>query len=164
MPELLKLLERAKGFEPSTPTLARSCSTPELHPHPLDIWPNRDIGRQGRSYSQKAALNATTAFASDSTVNCCGPGAGFARAALHSVCRPISDSDCRSRDCPPPHWGGRPLTRHIGSLHIQRRCPSTSSRTMDLRKHAQRAPRAVPQREQRKQSIKSASPFTFQVV
>jgi hypothetical protein len=32
-------LERAKGFEPSTPTLARSCSTPELHPHPLDIWP-----------------------------------------------------------------------------------------------------------------------------
>src|SRR6187399_2456845 len=57
-----KKLERAKGFEPSTPTLARSCSTPELHPHPLDIWPNRDIGRQGRSYSQKAALNATTAF------------------------------------------------------------------------------------------------------
>ena len=25
-------LERAKGFEPSTPTLARLCSTPELHP------------------------------------------------------------------------------------------------------------------------------------
>jgi hypothetical protein len=30
----LVLLERAKGFEPSTPTLARLCSTPELHPHP----------------------------------------------------------------------------------------------------------------------------------
>src|SRR5205823_1274994 len=30
----LQKLERAKGFEPSTPTLARSCSTPELHPHP----------------------------------------------------------------------------------------------------------------------------------
>src|SRR3984957_17609631 len=30
-------LERAKGFEPSTPTLARSCSTPELLPHPLEI-------------------------------------------------------------------------------------------------------------------------------
>lgn len=29
-----KKLERAKGFEPSTPTLARSCSTTELHPHP----------------------------------------------------------------------------------------------------------------------------------
>jgi hypothetical protein len=29
-------LERAKGFEPSTPTLARSCSTPELHPHPWE--------------------------------------------------------------------------------------------------------------------------------
>jgi hypothetical protein len=27
-------LERAKGLEPSTPTLARSCSTTELHPHP----------------------------------------------------------------------------------------------------------------------------------
>jgi Ala-tRNA(Pro) deacylase len=27
-------VERAKGFEPSTPTLARSCSTTELHPHP----------------------------------------------------------------------------------------------------------------------------------
>ncbi len=29
-----RTLERAKGFEPSTPTLARSCSTPELHPRP----------------------------------------------------------------------------------------------------------------------------------
>jgi hypothetical protein len=28
----LKILERAKGFEPSTPTLARLCSTPELRP------------------------------------------------------------------------------------------------------------------------------------
>ena len=27
-------LERAKGFEPSTPTLARLCSTTELHPRP----------------------------------------------------------------------------------------------------------------------------------
>ena len=27
-------LERAMGFEPTTPTLARLCSTPELHPHP----------------------------------------------------------------------------------------------------------------------------------
>jgi hypothetical protein len=33
----LKLLERAKGFEPSTPTLARLCSTPELHPHPRRV-------------------------------------------------------------------------------------------------------------------------------
>src|SRR5438094_1028554 len=31
---MLENLERAKGFEPSTPTLARSCSTPELHPRP----------------------------------------------------------------------------------------------------------------------------------
>src|SRR5262245_65682539 len=32
-------MERAKGFEPSTPTLARSCSTPELHPHPWVTGP-----------------------------------------------------------------------------------------------------------------------------
>jgi Ala-tRNA(Pro) deacylase len=31
-------LERAKGFEPSTPTLARLCSTTELHPHPADPY------------------------------------------------------------------------------------------------------------------------------
>ena len=24
------------GFEPTTPTLARLCSTPELHPHPQE--------------------------------------------------------------------------------------------------------------------------------
>ena len=29
-------MERAKGFEPSTPTLARLCSTPELRP-PNDV-------------------------------------------------------------------------------------------------------------------------------
>ena len=28
-------MERAKGFEPSTLTLARLCSTPELHPHSI---------------------------------------------------------------------------------------------------------------------------------
>ncbi len=33
-PNIWKILERAKGLEPSTPTLARSCSTTELHPHP----------------------------------------------------------------------------------------------------------------------------------
>ena len=30
--DLSQKLERAKGFEPSTPTLARLCSTPELRP------------------------------------------------------------------------------------------------------------------------------------
>ena len=39
-----RILERAKGFEPSTPTLARSCSTPELHPHPKS---GRANGRPG---------------------------------------------------------------------------------------------------------------------
>src|SRR3954463_15486670 len=52
-------LERAKGFEPSTPTLARSCSTTELHPHPL--------GRAARrppwmNLWQMAAAFATDAF------------------------------------------------------------------------------------------------------
>src|SRR4051794_9992678 len=32
-------MERAKGFEPSTPTLARLCSTPELRPRiPCCLW------------------------------------------------------------------------------------------------------------------------------
>src|ERR1700675_1420657 len=39
-------LERAKGFEPSTPTLARSCSTPELHPHPSE-----SISWRGRGFA-----------------------------------------------------------------------------------------------------------------
>src|ERR1700692_1763984 len=41
---LKKSLERAKGFEPSTPTLARSCSTTELHPHPSD-WRRYPAGK-----------------------------------------------------------------------------------------------------------------------
>jgi hypothetical protein len=29
------------GFEPTTPTLARLCSTPELHPHPKEAYHHR---------------------------------------------------------------------------------------------------------------------------
>ena len=47
----LKKLERAKGFEPSTPTLARSCSTTELHPHPS--WRRWRTGN-GQSYAKCA--------------------------------------------------------------------------------------------------------------
>ena len=43
-------LERAKGFEPSTPTLARSCSTTELHPHP-SVW-RRSLAGNGQSYAK----------------------------------------------------------------------------------------------------------------
>src|ERR1700678_4491246 len=43
-------LERAKGFEPSTPTLARSCSTTELHPHP-SVW-RRHLAGNGQSYAK----------------------------------------------------------------------------------------------------------------
>src|SRR6185312_13693908 len=45
-----KKLERAKGFEPSIPTLARSCSTTELHPHPSD-W-RRWAAGNGQSYAK----------------------------------------------------------------------------------------------------------------
>jgi hypothetical protein len=48
----MRKLERAKGFEPSTPTLARLCSTPELHPHP--ILPG-EAGLGGRSMPQTGA-------------------------------------------------------------------------------------------------------------
>src|SRR6267378_5582014 len=51
-------LERAKGFEPSTPTLARSCSTPELHPHPLGCRPS---GPSDAKLCQKAGCFATAA-------------------------------------------------------------------------------------------------------
>jgi hypothetical protein len=49
-------LERAKGFEPSTPTLARSCSTTELHPHPCR---RRSPRRQRADLCQKRRPNAT---------------------------------------------------------------------------------------------------------
>jgi hypothetical protein len=43
-------LERAKGFEPSTPTLARLCSTPELRPRSDRM--GYDAGRALRTESQ----------------------------------------------------------------------------------------------------------------
>ena len=36
-PRNLEKLERVKGFEPSTPTLARLCSTTELHPRRTEV-------------------------------------------------------------------------------------------------------------------------------
>ena len=42
-PKALKSLERAKGFEPSTPTLARLCSTPELRP----LWRSGSVNPDG---------------------------------------------------------------------------------------------------------------------
>ena len=44
-------LERAKGFEPSTPTLARLCSTPELRP----LWrlESGDVQRVRRAISRR---------------------------------------------------------------------------------------------------------------
>jgi hypothetical protein len=36
------------GFEPTTPTLARLCSTPELHPHPRVVRrPSERLGITG---------------------------------------------------------------------------------------------------------------------
>jgi hypothetical protein len=46
--KMLVNLERAKGFEPSTPTLARLCSTPELHPRPKACERQRQTSRSSR--------------------------------------------------------------------------------------------------------------------
>jgi hypothetical protein len=57
-----EILERAKGFEPSTPTLARLCSTPELHPHPRRV--RRPTGQRTRAAAllcQRATGFATLA-------------------------------------------------------------------------------------------------------
>lgn len=46
-------MERAKGFEPSTSTLARLRSTPELYPH----WLERDIKYHTQKNLQAFILN-----------------------------------------------------------------------------------------------------------
>ncbi len=46
-------LERAKGFEPSTPTLARLCSTPELRPHP-SVASDYHVAAELQGYRAKA--------------------------------------------------------------------------------------------------------------
>ena len=45
-------LERAMGIEPTTPTLARSCSTAELHPHPVR---RPDLCNKGRRLASMPA-------------------------------------------------------------------------------------------------------------
>ena len=55
-------LERAKGLEPSTPTLARSCSTTELHPHPR--W------RRTRAVNGRPMPNADRECNSPDAVQC----------------------------------------------------------------------------------------------
>src|SRR5437868_14014530 len=54
-------LERAKGFEPSTPTLARSCSTPELHPRPADPYHTGGGGLQALAPAAVASLGRAAA-------------------------------------------------------------------------------------------------------
>ncbi len=65
-------LERAKGFEPSTPTLARLCSTPELRP----LWRGRAPhmrGPAGRRAISSGPVGLQVQMAA----------AGWARSALH---------------------------------------------------------------------------------
>jgi hypothetical protein len=57
------LLERAKGFEPSTPTLARLCSTPELRPRP---WFGRGTARP----NTRGIIAGAVAFASAGMTQC----------------------------------------------------------------------------------------------
>ncbi len=55
----LENLERAKGFEPSTLTLARLCSTPELHP--LDTAKGRSgcyMAEEGRDCNRESWAGA----------------------------------------------------------------------------------------------------------
>ncbi|WP_210187540.1 hypothetical protein, partial [Rhizobium sp. TBD182] len=58
----------AKGFEPSTPTLARLCSTPELHPL-KNRWSGVVRWTAGRQSAATGAIslnrfwNATVSFA-----------------------------------------------------------------------------------------------------
>src|SRR5262249_48988837 len=59
------IMERAKGFEPSTPTLARSCSTPELHPRP-NSGRTHGGGRTIEHLCQKGATFATISPAASS--------------------------------------------------------------------------------------------------
>ena len=47
-------MEREKGFEPSTSTLARLRSTPELLPHPLFMA--EELGLEPRLTESKSAL------------------------------------------------------------------------------------------------------------
>ncbi len=51
----LETLERAKGFEPSTPTLARLCSTPELRP----LW--RQARKKSSGRVEAGPLASTSA-------------------------------------------------------------------------------------------------------
>src|SRR5436190_3840098 len=52
-------LERAKGFEPSTPTLARLCSTTELHPHPKPAVASRPPSKSYATRDAGSAMAAT---------------------------------------------------------------------------------------------------------
>jgi Ala-tRNA(Pro) deacylase len=52
------------GFEPTTPTLARSCSTPELRPHPSDPYHKGGGGLQGLALSGAAQRRIVAAMAS----------------------------------------------------------------------------------------------------
>src|SRR5579863_4025839 len=54
------ILERANGFEPSTLTLARLCSTPELRPRPKPAtygkWNRAFQGRRGASVARYSVM------------------------------------------------------------------------------------------------------------
>ncbi len=55
-------MERAMGFEPTTPTLARLCSTPELRPHGLHIAACACTHRDQRRLYGIPAPNARGSF------------------------------------------------------------------------------------------------------
>jgi hypothetical protein len=83
-------LERAKGLEPSTPTLARSCSTTELHPHPR--W------RRTRAVNGRPMPNADRECNSPHAVRC-------------RADQPISSTMAANRTETPPNGVCRPVRR-----------------------------------------------------
>src|SRR4029450_6324764 len=104
-----QVLERAKGFEPSTPTLARSCSTPELHPRFQPLARRYSTGdRQSKlqarsSSSPKEGFQRVFAPKQGAQIHCAlvSSDRSAVPPARTAVAQPIGGSHCRSRDCRP---------------------------------------------------------------
>jgi hypothetical protein len=89
-------LERAKGFEPSTPTLARLCSTPELRPR--SRGGRRYSAERARHHSERARVCKRRRRAEPATT-----AEGISRA-CRSRSRRRRASDWRHRNGRPDRW------------------------------------------------------------
>jgi hypothetical protein len=132
-----EILERAKGFEPSTPTLARSCSTTELHPHPRD-W-RRSRAGNGQSYAK------------------CAPRMQQSARGLRTGPMARYRSDCGQISPKRPTNGRQP---HLTRLSGTRKAGCRPNLRSDSR-HLPSQPRRVPARSSRRGrvAIKGRLPF-----